>query len=50
MDDVPPLIDDKTANAIEFYLIQNGYVDMKRKVTDKYRQDIKIGKVADLPD
>ena len=39
VDDVPTLIDDETANAIEFYLIQNGYVDMKRKVTDKYRQE-----------
>lgn len=44
------LIDDETANAIEFYLIQNGYVDMKRKVTDKYRQEIKSGTVAELPD
>lgn len=43
VDDVPTLIDDETANAIEFYLIQNGYVDMKRKVTDKYRQEIKSG-------
>ncbi|WP_093989889.1 type III restriction-modification system endonuclease [Massiliimalia timonensis] len=50
VDDVPTLIDDNTANAIEFYLIQNGYVDMKRKVTDKYRQDIKSGTVAELPD
>lgn len=50
VDDVPTLIDDNTANAIEFYLIQNGYVDMKRKVTDKYRQDIKSGTVAELPE
>ena len=50
VDDVPTLIDDETANAIEFYLIQNGYVDMKRKVTDKYRQEIKSGTVAELPD
>jgi len=50
VDDVPTLIDDETANAIEFYLIQNGYVDMKRKVTDKYRQKIKSGAVAELPD
>ncbi len=49
IDDVPTLIDDNTANAIEFYLIQNGYVDVKRKVTDKYRQDIKSGMVAGLP-
>ena len=30
--------------------IQNGYVDMKRKVTDKYRQDVKNGTVAELQD
>ena len=50
VNDVPTLIDDNAANAIEFYLIQNGYVDMKRNVTDKYRQDIKDGTVAELPD
>ena len=50
VDGVSTLIDDDTANAIEFYLIQNGYVDMKRKVTDKYRQDIKSGTVAELPE
>lgn len=48
--DVPTLIDDVTANAIEFYLIQNGYVDMKRKVTDKYRSDVASGTVAPLPE
>ena len=31
VDDVPTLIDDSTANNIEFYLIQNGYVDMDSK-------------------
>ena len=50
VDGVSTIIDDDTANAIEFYLIQNGYVDMKRKVTDKYRQDIKSGTVTELPD
>lgn len=50
VDDVPNLIDDEAANAIEFYLISNGYVDMKRKVTDKYRQDVNSGTVAELPD
>ncbi len=50
VDDVPTLIADEAANAIEFYLIQNGYVDMKRKVTDKYRQDVKNGTVAELPE
>lgn len=49
-DDVPTLIDEEKANIIEFYLIQNGYVDMKRKVTDKYRQEIKNGTVAELPE
>ncbi len=43
------LIDDDTANAIEFYLIQNGYVDLKRKVTDKYRTDIAMNNPAELP-
>lgn len=50
VDGEPTLIDDKTANDIEFYLIQNGYVEMDRKVTDKYREDIKNGTVADLPE
>ena len=50
VDDIPTLIDDNAANAIEFYLIQNGYVDMKRRVTDKYRQDINLGTAAELPD
>ena len=50
VDGIPMLIDDKSANAIEFYLIQNGYIDMNRNVTDKYRQDIKSGAVAELPD
>lgn len=50
VDDVPTLIDDEKANAIEFYLIQNGYVDMKRKVTDKYRHDVRNGSVAELPE
>lgn len=43
-------IDDDMANAIEFYLISNGYVDMKRKVTDKYRADIQLGTPAPLPE
>lgn len=47
---VPTLIDDDTANSIEFYLISNGYVDVKRKVTDKYRSDAANGTVVPLPD
>lgn len=50
VDDIPILIDDKAAGAIEFYLIQNGYVDINRKITDKYRQEVKCGMVAELPD
>lgn len=50
VDDMPTLIDEEKANIIEFYLIQNGYVDMKRKVTDKYRQEIKNGTVAEFPE
>ena len=50
VDGTPTLIDKNTADAIEFYLTSNGYVDMKRKVTDKYRTDVKMGTVAPLPD
>ena len=46
----PTLIDNKTADAIRFYLISNGYVDMKRKVTDKYRTDVKMGTIVPLPE
>ena len=49
VDGVPTLIDKNTADTIEFYLISNGYVDMKRKVTDKYRMDVQMGTVAPLP-
>lgn len=50
VDDVPTLIDDSTANKIYKYLIRNDYIDDDDKVTDKYRQDIKSGTVAELPD
>ena len=43
------VIDDKTANDIEYYLIEHHYVDMGRKVTDKYREDLKNGTLAPLP-
>jgi len=49
VDGKPTVIDDKTANAIEFYLIANQYVDMDRKVTDKYRMDLEMGTLAPLP-
>jgi type III restriction enzyme len=38
------------ATDIEFYLIQNGYVDKKRNITEKYHQDKKNGTLATLPD
>ena len=50
VDGTPTLIDKNAADAIEFYLISNSYVDMKRKVTDKYRTDMKMGTVAPLPE
>ena len=50
VNDVPTIIDKNQADAIEFYLIANGYVDMKRKVTDKYRADVQMNTVAPLPE
>ena len=50
VNDVPVQIDGKTADAIEFYLISNGYIDMQRKVTDKYRTDDEMGTLAPMPE
>lgn len=47
---VQTVIDSHIADAIEFYLISNGYVDIKRKVTDKYRTDVEMNNIAPLPD
>ena len=49
VDGVPTQIDGKIANTIEFYLIANGYIDMDRKVTDKYRTDLAAGNLAAMP-
>lgn len=38
------------AQSIEFYLIQNGYVDKHRHITEKYHQSKKEGLLAELPD
>lgn len=46
----PITVSDDQATDIEFYLIQNGYVDKKRNVTEKYHQDKKSGTLATLPD
>lgn len=41
---------DDQATDIEFYLIQNGYVDKKRNITEKYHQAKKDGTLEALPD
>jgi type III restriction enzyme len=46
----PITVTDDQATDIEFYLIQNGYVDKKRNITEKYHQDKKSGTLAALPD
>ena len=38
------------ATDIEFYLIQNGYVDKKRSITQKYHDAKKEGSLVDFPD
>ena len=38
------------ADDIVFYLIQNGYVDRNKNITQKYHDDIKNAEIADLPD
>lgn len=42
-------VDSDMADSIEFYLIQNGYVDKKRAVTELYRQDSACDNLAPLP-
>jgi type III restriction enzyme len=43
-------LSDEQATDIEFYLIQNGYVDKKRNITEKYHQAKAGGDLAPLPD
>ncbi|WP_296279187.1 DEAD/DEAH box helicase family protein [Pseudoxanthomonas sp.] len=38
------------ATDIEFYLIQNGYVDKKRNITEKYHEAKKEGALVELPE
>lgn len=38
------------AEDIEFYLIQNGYVDKKRQITEKYHEALNDGTLAALPE
>ena len=46
----PITVSDDQATDIEFYLIQNGYVDKKRNITEKYHQAKKDGTLEALPD
>ncbi len=48
--DGPVTVSDDQATDIEFYLIQNGYVDKKRNITEKYHQAKKDGALEALPD
>lgn len=50
VDGEPTPIDSKMAASIEKYLETNGYIDSKKKVTDKYRSDVKSNSVASLPE
>ena len=43
-------VSDDQATDIEFYLIQNGYIDKKRNITPKYHQAKKDGVLEALPD
>ncbi|MBU3983024.1 MAG: DEAD/DEAH box helicase family protein [Proteobacteria bacterium] len=44
------VVTDDMATDIEFFLIQNGYVDKKRNITEKYHNELKIGTIAELPE
>ncbi len=44
----PLEIDQDMAEEIEYYLIQNGYIDPKKNITEKYHQD--RADLADLPE
>jgi type III restriction enzyme len=46
----PIKVSEDQATEIEFYLIQNGYVDKRRNITEHYHQAKKDGTLAVLPD
>ncbi|MDQ3525845.1 MAG: DEAD/DEAH box helicase family protein [Chloroflexota bacterium] len=46
----PVTVTQDQATDIEFYLIQNGYVDKKRQITDKYHDARKTDALAELPE
>ena len=49
VDGVQTMIDAGTADDIEYYLIENRYINRERKVTDQYREDHAAGTLAPLP-
>ena len=49
-DGIATVVSDDQATDIEFYLIQNSYVDKKRMVTAKYHEAKAAGTLAALPD
>ena len=46
----PITVSDDQATDIEFYLIQNGYVNRKRNITETYHQAKQDGELAELPE
>lgn len=44
------VVTEDQATDIEFYLIQNGYVDKKRNITERYHQAKKAGNLSELPE
>ena len=49
VDGVQTMIDAGAADDIEYYLIENRYINRERKVTDQYRADLAAGTLAPLP-
>ncbi|XUO84968.1 DEAD/DEAH box helicase family protein [Halomonas sp. KM007] len=43
-------VSDDMASGIEYYLVQNGYVDRQKNILDKYHDAKDSGTVAELPD
>lgn len=44
------VVSDDMATDIEFYLIQNGYVDKKRNILEKYHEDLANESLAEFPE
>ena len=49
-DDGKLTVSEDMAEEIEYYLIQNGYVDRKRQITEKYHQARKSEQLEELPE